>query len=140
MLFRDLYRQHCLLYACICEWGSGYLLKSPAFSHYTHPKMLCVLSGLTVAEHFRDAEGQDVLLFIDNIFRFTQVGSEPFFGAKNVTHYSSSLSKALLEQFCKTRDFTLACIFLSLHAFELRRALPLDRSRILLSTFCSCCP
>jgi F0F1-type ATP synthase beta subunit len=31
------------------------------------------LTGLTVAEHFRDAEGQDVLLFIDNIFRFTQV-------------------------------------------------------------------
>jgi F-type H+/Na+-transporting ATPase subunit beta len=34
------------------------------------------LSGLTVAEYFRDMEGQDVLLFIDNIFRFTQAGSE----------------------------------------------------------------
>jgi F-type H+-transporting ATPase subunit beta len=34
------------------------------------------LTGLTVAEHFRDSEGQDVLLFIDNIFRFTQAGSE----------------------------------------------------------------
>merc|ERR1712203_1043597 len=34
------------------------------------------LSGLAVAEYFRDAEGQDVLLFIDNIFRFTQAGSE----------------------------------------------------------------
>jgi F-type H+-transporting ATPase subunit beta len=34
------------------------------------------LSGLTVAEFFRDREGQDVLLFIDNIFRFTQAGSE----------------------------------------------------------------
>src|SRR5450432_3422342 len=34
------------------------------------------LSGLTVAEFFRDEEGQDVLLFIDNIFRFTQAGSE----------------------------------------------------------------
>jgi len=34
------------------------------------------LSGLTIAEYFRDAEGQDVLLFIDNIFRFTQAGSE----------------------------------------------------------------
>jgi len=34
------------------------------------------LSALTVAEHFRDQEGQDVLLFIDNIFRFTQAGSE----------------------------------------------------------------
>ncbi|THU55897.1 hypothetical protein C4D60_Mb11t11490 [Musa balbisiana] len=34
------------------------------------------LTGLTVAEHFRDADGQDVLLFIDNIFRFTQANSE----------------------------------------------------------------
>jgi len=34
------------------------------------------LSALTVAEHFRDSEGQEVLLFIDNIFRFTQAGSE----------------------------------------------------------------
>ncbi len=34
------------------------------------------LSGLTVAEHFRDNEGKDVLFFIDNIFRFTQAGSE----------------------------------------------------------------
>jgi len=34
------------------------------------------LSGLTIAEHFRDVEKQDVLLFVDNIFRFTQAGSE----------------------------------------------------------------
>ena len=34
------------------------------------------LSGLTMAEYFRDKEGQDVLLFIDNIYRFTQAGSE----------------------------------------------------------------
>ena len=34
------------------------------------------LSGLTIAEYFRDMEGQDVLIFIDNIFRFTQAGSE----------------------------------------------------------------
>lgn len=34
------------------------------------------LTGLSMAEHFRDVEGQDVLLFIDNIFRFTQAGSE----------------------------------------------------------------
>merc|ERR1712193_5128 len=34
------------------------------------------LTGLTVAEHFRDQEGQDVLLFVDNIFRFTQANSE----------------------------------------------------------------
>ena len=34
------------------------------------------LSGLTIAEYFRDVEGQDVLFFVDNIFRFTQAGSE----------------------------------------------------------------
>lgn len=39
-------------------------------------RMRVALSGLTMAEHFRDEQGQDVLLFIDNIFRFTQAGSE----------------------------------------------------------------
>ena len=39
-------------------------------------RMRVALSGLTIAEYFRDTEGQDVLLFIDNIFRFTQAGSE----------------------------------------------------------------
>lgn len=39
-------------------------------------RMRVGLSGLTMAEYFRDVEGQDVLLFVDNIFRFTQAGSE----------------------------------------------------------------
>lgn len=39
-------------------------------------RMRVALSGLTMAEYFRDHDGQDVLLFIDNIFRFTQAGSE----------------------------------------------------------------
>ena len=39
-------------------------------------RMRVALAGLTIAEYFRDVEGQDVLLFIDNIFRFTQAGSE----------------------------------------------------------------
>ncbi|MDA1305851.1 MAG: F0F1 ATP synthase subunit beta [Acidobacteria bacterium] len=39
-------------------------------------RLRVALSGLTVAEYFRDAENKDVLLFIDNIFRFTQAGSE----------------------------------------------------------------
>ena len=39
-------------------------------------RMRVALTGLTMAEYFRDVEGQDVLLFIDNIFRFTQAGSE----------------------------------------------------------------
>jgi len=39
-------------------------------------RLRVALSGLTMAEYFRDSEGQDVLLFIDNIFRFVQAGSE----------------------------------------------------------------
>ncbi len=39
-------------------------------------RLRVALTGLTVAEYFRDEEGKDVLLFIDNIFRFTQAGSE----------------------------------------------------------------
>ena len=39
-------------------------------------RMRVALTGLTMAEYFRDEAGQDVLLFIDNIFRFTQAGSE----------------------------------------------------------------
>ncbi len=39
-------------------------------------RMRVALSGLTMAEYFRDKQHQDVLLFIDNIFRFTQAGSE----------------------------------------------------------------
>lgn len=39
-------------------------------------RLRVALTGLTIAENFRDKEGQDVLLFIDNIFRFTQAGSE----------------------------------------------------------------
>ncbi len=40
------------------------------------PRLRVVLTGLSMAEYFRDEEGRDVLLFIDNIFRFTQAGSE----------------------------------------------------------------
>src|SRR5690242_18048284 len=49
------------------------------FGQMTEPpgaRLRVALTGLTTAEYFRDEEGQDVLLFIDNIFRFTQAGSE----------------------------------------------------------------
>ncbi|MCW1007111.1 F0F1 ATP synthase subunit beta, partial [Streptococcus anginosus] len=39
-------------------------------------RLRVALTGLTMAEYFRDVQNQDVLLFIDNIFRFTQAGSE----------------------------------------------------------------
>ncbi len=61
-------------------------LKDPAkskaaliYGQMTEPpgaRLRVALTGLTVAEHFRDEEGADTLLFIDNIFRFTQAGSE----------------------------------------------------------------
>ena len=59
---------------------SGVLAKTAlVFGQMHEPpgaRMRVGLSGLTMAEHFRDVEHQDVLLFIDNIFRFTQAGSE----------------------------------------------------------------
>ena len=59
---------------------SGVLSKTTlVFGQMNEPpgaRMRVALTGLTIAEYFRDVEGQDVLLFIDNIFRFTQAGSE----------------------------------------------------------------
>jgi F-type H+-transporting ATPase subunit beta len=59
---------------------SGVLAKTALiFGQMTEPpgaRLRVGLTGLTAAEYFRDEEGQDVLLFIDNIFRFTQAGSE----------------------------------------------------------------
>ncbi|MFJ6412579.1 F0F1 ATP synthase subunit beta [Terribacillus saccharophilus] len=59
---------------------SGVIAKTAmVFGQMNEPpgaRMRVALTGLTMAEHFRDNEGQDVLLFIDNIFRFTQAGSE----------------------------------------------------------------
>jgi F-type H+/Na+-transporting ATPase subunit beta len=59
---------------------SGVLSKTALiFGQMTEPpgsRLRVGLTGLTAAEYFRDEEGQDVLLFIDNIFRFTQAGSE----------------------------------------------------------------
>jgi F-type H+/Na+-transporting ATPase subunit beta len=52
---------------------------SLVYGQMTEPpgaRLRVALTGLTVAEYFRDEQGQDVLLFIDNIFRFTQAGSE----------------------------------------------------------------
>lgn len=59
---------------------SGVLEKTAmVFGQMNEPpgaRMRVALTGLTIAEYFRDVSGQDVLLFIDNIFRFTQAGSE----------------------------------------------------------------
>ncbi len=65
------------LYNEMCE--SGVINKTAlVYGQMNEPpgaRMRVALSGLTMAEYFRDKEGQDVLLFIDNIFRFTQAGS-----------------------------------------------------------------
>ncbi|HJV46092.1 MAG TPA: F0F1 ATP synthase subunit beta [Bacillota bacterium] len=59
---------------------SGVIAKtSMVFGQMNEPpgaRMRIALTGLTMAEYFRDAEGRDVLFFVDNIFRFTQAGSE----------------------------------------------------------------
>src|SRR5262245_32920533 len=59
---------------------SGVIAKTALiFGQMTEPpgsRLRVAVTGLTAAEYFRDEEGQDVLLFIDNIFRFTQAGSE----------------------------------------------------------------
>ena len=66
------------LYNEMCE--SGVINKTAlVYGQMNEPpgaRMRVALSGLTMAEYFRDKEGQDVLIFIDNIFRFTQAGSE----------------------------------------------------------------
>lgn len=63
------------------EMGESGVLEKTAmvFGQMNEPpgaRMRVGLSGLAIAEYFRDVEGQDVLVFIDNIFRFTQAGSE----------------------------------------------------------------
>jgi F-type H+-transporting ATPase subunit beta len=63
------------------EMKESGVLKNAAliYGQMTEPpgaRLRVALSGLTVAEYFRDIEGRDVLLFVDNIFRFTQAGSE----------------------------------------------------------------
>src|ERR1700759_1869883 len=63
------------------EMEEADVLKDPAlvFGQMDEPpgtRLRIALAGLTMAEYFRDVQKQDVLLFIDNIFRFTQAGSE----------------------------------------------------------------
>ena len=74
------------------------------------------LTGLTMAEYFRDQEGQDVLLFVDNIFRFTQAGSEvsALLGRiPSAVGYQPTLSTdmgALQERITSTKDGSITSI------------------------------
>src|SRR4029078_11877138 len=74
---RDLYNE---MAECTLSDGNSVLSKTGlVYGQMNEPpgaRARVALSALTVAEHFRDEEGQDVLLFIANIFRFTQAGSE----------------------------------------------------------------
>ena len=63
------------------EMGESWVLEKTAMvygqmNESPGPRARVALTGLTMAEYFRDQEGKDVLLFVDNIFRFTQAGSE----------------------------------------------------------------
>lgn len=75
---KDLFDEMCES-KVIYEDGSGESKAALIFGQMNEPpgaRALVALTGLTVAEYFRDESGQDVLLFIDNIFRFTQAGAE----------------------------------------------------------------
>ena len=74
---RDLYNE--MAESKLSDGGSVLSKTALVFGQMNEPpgaRARVALSALTVAEYFRDDEGQDVLLFIDNIFRFTQAGSE----------------------------------------------------------------
>ena len=73
------------------------------------------LSGLTIAENFRDESGQDVLLFIDNIFRFTQAGSEvsALLGRMPAVGYQPTLATemgSLQERITSTRNGSVTSV------------------------------
>ncbi|TPX32367.1 H+-transporting two-sector ATPase [Synchytrium microbalum] len=72
----DLYHEMMTAGVIKLEGGSKAALVYGQMNEPPGARARVALTGLTVAEYFRDAEGQDVLLFIDNIFRFTQAGSE----------------------------------------------------------------
>lgn len=79
-------------------------------------RMRVALTGLTMAEHFRDKEKQDVLLFIDNIFRFTQAGSEvsALLGrVPSAVGYQPTLANemgALQERITSTKDGSITSV------------------------------
>ena len=79
-------------------------------------RMRVALSGLTMAEYFRDKEGQDVLLFIDNIFRFVQAGSEvsALMGRMpSAVGYQPTLANelgALQERITSTKDGSITSV------------------------------
>lgn len=79
-------------------------------------RMRVALTGLTMAEHFRDREHQDVLLFIDNIFRFTQAGAEvsALLGrVPSAVGYQPTLATemgALQERITSTRDGSITSV------------------------------
>lgn len=99
---------------------SGVLSKTAmVFGQMNEPpgaRMRVALTGLTMAEHFRDEEKQDVLLFIDNIFRFTQAGSEvsALLGrVPSAVGYQPTLATemgALQERITSTKDGSITSV------------------------------
>merc|ERR1712224_358270 len=73
----DLYNE--MIESCVIKVGEPGSKAALVYGQMNEPpgaRARIALTGLTVAEYFRDSQGKDVLLFIDNIFRFTQAGSE----------------------------------------------------------------
>jgi len=79
-------------------------------------RLRVALTGVTVAEYFRDEEGQDVLLFVDNVFRFTQAGSEvsALLGRMpSAVGYQPTLATemgALQERVCSTKKGSITSV------------------------------
>ena len=76
-------------------------------------RMRVGLTGLTMAEHFRDQGGKDVLLFIDNIFRFTQAGSEVLGRMPSAVGYQPTLQTemgALQERITSTKNGSITSV------------------------------
>lgn len=80
------------------------------------PRARVALTGLTMAEHFRDREKRDVLLFVDNIFRFTQAGSEIsalLWRIPSAVGYQPTLATdmgALQERITSTKDWSITSV------------------------------
>jgi F-type H+-transporting ATPase subunit beta len=87
-------------------------------------RMRVALSGLTMAEYFRDEQGQDVLFFIDNIFRFTQAGSEV---SALLGRMPSAVGyqPTLLLKWANCKNVSLQQIKVQLHPFKRSMYLPM---------------
>ena len=86
------------------------------------------LTGLTIAEHFRDHEGQDVLLFVDNIFRFTQARPKPHLEPRPFCVRAGCIGAPVWLLFGRPPTRSILALLSSMHAGGIKSpALPVQR-------------